>query len=84
MEYRIYEGKKASFENGVYYFDFECDSDDIDAAYDILAESIILNDQDENSQDLNDFQNLKDDDVETMLKDAKKQGFISDYEIKGE
>lgn len=84
MEYRIYEGKKASFENGVYYFDFECDPDDIDAAYDILAESIILNDQDENSQDLNDFQNLKDDDVEIMLKDAKKQGFISDYEIKGE
>lgn len=84
MEYRIYEGKKASFENGVYYFDFECDPDDIDAAYDILAESIILNDQDENNQDLNDFQNLKDDDVETMLKDAKKQGFISDYEIKGE
>lgn len=84
MKYRIYEGKKASFENGVYYFDFECDPDDIDAAYDILAESIILKDQGEDSPDLNDFQNLKDDDVETMLKDAKKQGFISDYEIKGE
>lgn len=84
MEYRIYEGKKSSFENGVYYFDFECDPDDIDAAYDILAESIILNDQDEDSPDLNDFQNLKDDNVEIMLKDAKKQGFISDYEIKGE
>lgn len=84
MEYRIYEGKKASFENGVYYFDFECDPDDIDAAYDILAESIILKDQDEDSPDLNDFQNLKDDNVEIMLKDAKKQGFISDYEIKGE
>lgn len=84
MEYRIYEGKKASFENGVYYFDFECDPDDIDAAYDILAESIILKDQGEDSPDLNDFQNLKDDNVEIMLKDAKKQGFISDYEIKGE
>lgn len=84
MEYRVYEGKKARFESGIYYFDFECDPDDIDAAYDILAESIILKDQDKDSPDLNDFQNLKDDNVEIMLKDAKKQGFISDYEIKGE
>lgn len=84
MEYRVYEGEKARFESGIYYFDFECDPDDIDAAYDILAESIILKDQDEDSPDLNDFQNLKDDNVEIMLKDAKKQGFISDYEIKGE
>lgn len=36
------------------------------------------------SPDLNDFQNLKDDNVKTMLEDAKKQGFISDYEIKGD
>lgn len=84
MEYRVYEGKKARFESRIYYFDFECDPDDIDAAYDILAESIILKDQDKDSPDLNDFRNLKDDNVEIMLKDAKKQGFISDYEIKGE
>ena len=84
MEYRVYEGKKARFESGIYSFDFECDPDDIDTAYDILAESIILKDQDEDSPDLSDFQNLKDDNVEIMLKDAKKQRFISDYEIKGE
>lgn len=82
MEYRIYAGNKATLVNGINYYDFECGPDNIDAAYDILAESIILDNQDENSQDLIDFQNLKDDDVKTMLEDAKKQGFISDYEIK--
>lgn len=78
MEYRIYAGNKASFENGINYYDFECEPDDIDAAYDILAENIIL----KNDDDLVDFQNLADDDVKTMLKDAEKQGFISDYEIR--
>lgn len=42
MEYRVYEGKKARFESGICYF--ECDPDDIDTAYDILAESILLKD----------------------------------------
>lgn len=78
MEYRIYAGNKASLENGINYYDFECEPDDIDAAYDILAENIIL----KNDDDLIDFQNLADDDVKTMLKDAEKQGFISDYEIR--
>ncbi|RVU70413.1 MULTISPECIES: hypothetical protein [Lactobacillus] len=78
LDVRIYEGKKASFVDGIYYYDFEVDNDDIDTAYDILAENVKLNDD----KDLIDFQNLEDDDVMTMLKDAKKQGFISDYDVK--
>ena len=79
MNIRIYAGKKASFVNGINYYDFCCeDNDDIDAVYDILAENIKLNNPD---NDLIDFENLKDDDVKIMLQDAKKQGFISDYEI---
>lgn len=36
--------------------------------------------QDENSQDLINFQNAADDDVETMLNDMQSMGFISDWE----
>lgn len=53
--------------------------DDVDAAYSVLAESVVLKDQSEGSQDLIDFENCEDDDVATMLKDLKRMGFI-DYE----
>ena len=79
MEYRIYAGKKVNLANGINHFDFECDQDDIDTAYDALAENIVLEDPTED--DLINFEDLADDDVKTMLQDAKKQGFISDYEI---
>ncbi|MGL1608666.1 hypothetical protein ACSTIN_22995, partial [Vibrio parahaemolyticus] len=46
--------------------------------YDALAENIRLSDPD---KDLITFQYLKDDDVKTLLEDAKKHGFISHYEI---
>lgn len=79
MNIRIYAGNKASFVSGINYYDFRCeDNDSIDAVYDILAENIKLNNP---SKDLINFQYLKDDDVKTMLQDAKNQGFISDYEI---
>lgn len=79
IDIRVYEGKKASFVSGITFYDFCCkDNDDIDAVYDILGENISLNDPD---KDLIDFQCLKDDSVEILLQDAKKQGVISDYEI---
>lgn len=53
----------------------ECRSDEVDAAYDILAEELVLKDQN-NEQDLIDFENVEDDDVETMLNNLKKMGFI--------
>lgn len=78
---RIYTGNKAIFQNSFYYYEFYCrDNDDIDAVYDILAENIKLNNP---NKDLIDFENLKDDSVKIMLQDAKKRGFISDYEIGG-
>ena len=85
MNIRVYAGNKAIFQNGFYYYEFYCrDNDDIDtvyeilADYEILAENIKLNNPD---KDLIDFEILKDDSVKTMLQDAKKQGFILDYEI---
>ena len=51
----------------------ECRSDEVDAAYDILAEELVLKDQN-NEQDLIDFENVEDDDVETMLNNLKKMG----------
>lgn len=76
---RIYTGNKARFQNGFYYYEFYCgDNDDIDIVHEILAENVKLNNPD---KDLIDFWNLKDDNVKTMLQDAKKQGFILDYEI---
>lgn len=78
MEYTIYEGTKATIEGT--QFTFTCDSTDTDTAYDALAENIHLNNQDEDSQDLIDFQNAADDDVETMLNDMQKMGFIDSWE----
>lgn len=59
----------------------ECRSDEVDAAYDILAEGLVLKDQN-NEQDLIDFENVEDDDVETMLNNLKKMGFIHNWEAK--
>lgn len=59
----------------------ECRSDEVDAAYDILAEELVLKDQN-NEQDLIDFENVEDDDVETMLNNLKKMGFIGNWETK--
>lgn len=83
MTYTIYEGTKATIDETQYgnQFSFDCEPDDIDTAYDALAENVQLNNQDEDSQDLIDFQNAKDDDVKTMLDDMKRMGFIGDYEV---
>lgn len=79
----IYAGEKVSFVDGI---DYRCyitckDGGDIDTVYSGLAESIELKNPD---RDEIDFEDLKDDDVKTFLEDAKKQGFISDYEIEKE
>lgn len=77
--YTIYEGTKATINGG--QFAFNCEPDDIDTAYDALAENVHLNSQDQdNSRDLIDFQNAKDDDVKTLLDDMKRMGFIGDWE----
>lgn len=83
MIVKIYDGEKVSF---VYGTGYRCyitckDGDDIDTVYSGLAESIELKNPD---RDEIDFEDLKDDDVKTFLEDAKKQGFISDYEIEKE
>lgn len=96
-EYTIYAGKKliglvddpssVSFECDPNDIDtqasvsFECDPNDIDTAYDALAESCILKDMSDDSQDLIDFEDCEDDDVETMLQDLKRMHFLSDYDI---
>lgn len=79
MEYTIYEGTKATINGGQYIFD--CEPNDTDTAYDVLAEEIHLNDSSDDSQDLIDFQNAKDDDVETLLNDMKRMGFIDSWEV---
>ncbi|MGM9907347.1 hypothetical protein [Limosilactobacillus sp.] len=81
MEFTIYEGTKATIEGG--QFTFACNSlDDIDTAYDALATYIHLDNQDQDdNQDLIDFQNAKDDDVETLLNDMQRMGFIGDWEV---
>lgn len=81
MEVRIYAGKKLEkLVDGKPWIDIEVKPDDVGTVYDIIAENIVLKDHSEKSQDLVDFQNCKDDDVETMLKDLKRMDFI-DYEI---
>ena len=81
MNIKVYVGAKAEpvFEDGVCYYYFSCkDNNDIDTVYDTLDEKIRLNDPD---KDLTTFQYLKDDDVTSLLEDAEKHGFISDYVI---
>ena len=79
MEYTIYEGTKSTIDNGEYTFD--CEPNDTDTAYDVLAEECHPNNPDDGSQDLIDFQNAKDDDVETLLNDMKRMGFIDSWEV---
>ena len=82
-EYTIYAGEKLSgLVDGQAKVSFDCDPDDIDTAYDAIAESVVPKDQNADSQDLIDFQNCKDDDVEIMLKDLKRMHFLSDYDIR--
>lgn len=80
-EYTIYAGEKLNgLVNDQASVSFDCDPDDIDTAYDAVAENVVLKDQSDNSQDLIDFQNCQDDDVETMLKDLKRMGFLLDFD----
>lgn len=92
MEITIYAGEKTKLSDefaGQNSATFQCEMDDIDKAYDALAEDLILvgvpadypDMTKEQEQELNDFQDLQDDNVKVMLEDAKKQGFISNYEI---
>ena len=81
MNIKVYVEAKAElvFEDGICYYYFSCkDNNDIDTVYDTLDEKIRLNDPD---KDLTTFQYLKDDDVTSLLEDAEKHGFISDYVI---
>lgn len=80
-EYTIYAGDKLSgFTDGQWTI-FECKPDDIDTAYNVLAERCILKNKSDDSQDLIDFENCKDDNVETMLKDLKRMHFLSNYKV---
>lgn len=79
MTYTIYEGTKATINGG--QFSFDCEPTDTDTAYEALAENVQLNNQNQDdNQDLVDFQNAEDDDVETLLNDMKKMGFIDSWE----
>lgn len=79
MTYTIYEGTKATIDDT--QFTFDCQPEDIDTAYDTLAENLHLNNQEQDSQDLIDFQNAADDDVKTLLDDMKRMGFIDSWEV---
>lgn len=83
MDIKIYAGDKAHLINSNYYgYRFSCfsckDNNDTDRVFGTLAVSLDLKNPD---KDLIDFQNLKDDDVKTLLDDAEEHGFISYYEI---
>lgn len=78
MLYTIYEGTKATLKDS--QFTFSCEPDDIDTAYNALAENVHLNNQSQNSEDLLNFQNAKDDNVKIMLDDMKQMGFIGNWE----
>lgn len=80
MTYTYEAGNKAELINTENNY-FTCEPDDTDTAYDALAEQLKLNDQSEDGQDLIDFQNAKDDDVETLLNDMQRMGFISDWDV---
>lgn len=80
MTYTYEAGDKATLVNTQDNF-FTCEPDDTDTAYDALAEGLHLNDQSEDSQDLIDFQNANDDDVESLLNDMQRMGFIDSWEV---
>lgn len=80
-KYTIYAGKKLSgFVDNQASISFKCNPSDTGTAYDVIAESIVLKDQSEDSQDLIDFENCADDDIKTMLEDLKRMGFLSDFD----
>lgn len=77
--YTIFEGTKATI-NGK-RFSFGCEPDDIDTAYDALAENVRLSNRDlDDNPDLMDFENANDADVKTLLDDMKRMGFIGEWE----
>ena len=80
MTYTYEAGTKTTLVDANNNF-FDCEPNDTDTAYQALAENLKLNDQNEDSQDLIDFENAKDDDVETLLNDMKKMGFIDSWEV---
>lgn len=76
-QFIVVDGDKAEYVYSGHEFAFVCDEqEDIDLAYDVLAESLDLVSED----DLIDFQNAQDDDVPTMLDDMKRMGFIDQWE----
>ncbi len=75
-QFTVIDGEKAKYVYSGHEFASVCDEQDIDLAYDALAESLDLVSED----DLIDFQNAQDDDVPTMLDDMKKMGFIDQWE----
>ena len=78
--YTIYEGTKATIDGK--RFTFSCEPDDVDTAYDALAENVHLNNQDQDgNQDLVDFENAADDSVKTLLDDMKRMGFLSEWKV---
>lgn len=82
MTYTYEAGSKATLANAQGNF-FDCEPTDTDTAYEALAEGLHLNNQDEDSQDLIDFQNAKDNDVETLLNDMQRMDFIGSWEVEG-
>lgn len=81
MGFDITAGKKISeFSNGLQAMTFNCDPEDIDTAYDILAESVRLKDQSKDSQDLIDFENCADASVEDMLADLQRMEFLASWQ----
>lgn len=81
-KFTIYAGEKLSgLVDDQASFSFECDSTDIDTAYYAVADNVVLKNQMAHNQDVIDFEDCDDDDVETMLKDLKRMHFLSDYEI---
>lgn len=79
MVYIVHEGTKALMKGS--QLTLECRSGEADVAYDILAEELVLKGQN-NEQDLINFENVEDDDVETMLNNLKKMGLIGNWEAK--
>lgn len=75
---KIYAGEKTTILDGNKYIVI-FDDEDTDTAYQGLCENLKLTNP--TDEDVVNFQNLKDTNVRTLLKDARKQGFISDYEI---
>ena len=74
---KIYAGEKATILEGNNYI--VCDDEDTDGVFQGLCENLKLTNP--TDEDIVNFQYLKDTNVRELLEDARKQGFISDYEI---